>query len=241
MTPGEHRGNVPHDRLTPDQVLNCWRNGDYKVHGYLAALLRAMKRVGWRIRIDNVQAFCEQWEIAESSFYRAKAKLISQGRLKEYIKGVLEIWIVENKPIPLDPTENSLKNENKLPEMRDSPKNESAALKNENQILKNESQILKNESTTLKNERNTPLNPIQSQPCGDLPDLFQIYSDLDYLSLSHPPNPESESESKQDESEAEDPILTTQIDTEVDQSQESNIRDEDLIQFVIQKNPGADR
>ena len=96
MTTQEIKGErSPHSRRTAEQVRAGWLLGDYTAPGYLHELFFAMKKAGWAIHIPNVAAFCNEWAIGERRFYRAKAKLIAQGRLEERIKGSLEVWIVE--------------------------------------------------------------------------------------------------------------------------------------------------
>lgn len=78
---------TPHSRRTAEQVRESWRLGDYTPHGYLFSLLESIKASGLPIAIDNVNEFCEKWEIQRRAFYRAKAKLVVQGRLEEKIIG----------------------------------------------------------------------------------------------------------------------------------------------------------
>lgn len=78
---------APHSRRTADQVRHNWRLGDYTPHGYLFSLLESLKASGLPIAIDSVDEFCKEWEINRRAFYRAKAKLITQGRLEEKIIG----------------------------------------------------------------------------------------------------------------------------------------------------------
>jgi len=82
---------VPHSRRTAQQVLESWRTGDYTPHGYLFSLLESMKASGLSIAIDSVPEFCKIWEIDKRAFYRAKAKLVVQGRLEEKIIGKVEL------------------------------------------------------------------------------------------------------------------------------------------------------
>ncbi|WP_416667911.1 hypothetical protein [Egbenema bharatensis] len=100
-SPGNHR-KPGHKRLTPEQVKQHWKLGDYTASGYLIHLLGALKRDGWVVDIPNVAEFCQLWEIGERRFYRAKAKLIEQGRLGERIKGRLKLWIItDTELIPI--------------------------------------------------------------------------------------------------------------------------------------------
>ncbi|NEP15434.1 MAG: hypothetical protein F6J97_00855 [Leptolyngbya sp. SIO4C1] len=89
----QDRVKEPHLRLTPLEVFELWKQGDYTPKGYLYHLILAQRRVGWWWRIDNVTEFCRQWEIPRSTFYRAKAALIAEGKLQENIIGAVELCI----------------------------------------------------------------------------------------------------------------------------------------------------
>lgn len=91
--------SIPHKRLTADQVKRNWLLGDYTASGYLYHLIGALRKDGWPLLIDNVDEFCQEWEISRRSFYRAKAKLIVQGRINEEIIGKVKIWINDQPTI----------------------------------------------------------------------------------------------------------------------------------------------
>ena len=96
MTDSQHpvdtRGQ-PHLRLTPEQVLENWRQRFYTPPGYLYHLILALRREGWWYRINNVAQFCRDWEINRRTFYRAKAELITRGLLEEHIIGSLDLRV----------------------------------------------------------------------------------------------------------------------------------------------------
>jgi hypothetical protein len=100
--PVKNAKTTPHARRTSEQVKEKWNLGDYTASGYLVELFSAMKKEGWTIAIPNVAAFCEEWNIGERRFYRAKARLISEGRLKERIKGALEVRLIPTGDCKLD-------------------------------------------------------------------------------------------------------------------------------------------
>jgi hypothetical protein len=94
QTASERKKSQPHLRRTIDQVKEKWRLGDYTPSGYLVELFSAMKAEGFAIVIRNVQAFCEEWGLSRRTFFRAKATLVSQGRLDEEIQGTLIVRLI---------------------------------------------------------------------------------------------------------------------------------------------------
>jgi len=60
--------------------------------------VRALRKDGWKLKIDSVESFCQEWVITRSSFYRAKAKLISLHLIQEEIQGPLELWAKPTNP-----------------------------------------------------------------------------------------------------------------------------------------------
>jgi hypothetical protein len=103
----------PHARFTAEQIKAKWLVGDYTAQGYLFDLIKALRKDGWHLGIDDVDAFCEEWQISRRSFYRAKAKLISQGRIEEKITGRIELWIEPNpKIVPLREGDSDLSDDN---------------------------------------------------------------------------------------------------------------------------------
>ena len=82
-----------HLRLTPEEVLENWRNHFYTPAGYLYHLILALRREGWWFRIDNVSKFCRKWELNRRTFYRVKAELIVLGKLEENITGSIDLRI----------------------------------------------------------------------------------------------------------------------------------------------------
>jgi len=84
---------APHLRLTPEEVLENWRNHFYTPAGYLYHLILALRREGWWYRIDNISDFCRKWELNRRTFYRVKAELILMGRLEESITGNIDLRI----------------------------------------------------------------------------------------------------------------------------------------------------
>lgn len=84
---------APHLRLTPEEVLENWRNHFYTPAGYLYHLILALRREGWWYRIDNISDFCRKWELNRRTFYRVKAELILIGKLEESITGNIDLRI----------------------------------------------------------------------------------------------------------------------------------------------------
>jgi hypothetical protein len=96
QTPPERKKSEPHLRRTVTQVKEKWLLGDYTPSGYLVELFSAMKAEGLPIVIQHVQAFCDEWEISRRTFFRAKATLVTQGRLDEEIRGTLIVRLIPN-------------------------------------------------------------------------------------------------------------------------------------------------
>lgn len=82
-----------HLRLTPERVLQGWKAGFYTPAGYLYYLILSLRREGWWYRIENISQFCRQWQINRRTFYRAKAELVSQGKLEENMIGAIDLRI----------------------------------------------------------------------------------------------------------------------------------------------------
>ena len=68
--------------MTAEEIREAWRLGDYTSSGYLYHLICALRRDGRLRQNDTVSEFCREWEMNRRSFYKAKAKLIDQGRLE---------------------------------------------------------------------------------------------------------------------------------------------------------------
>ena len=103
----------PHLRLSAEQIKAKWLIGDYTAQGYLFDLLKSSRKDGWHFAIDDVDAFCEEWQISRRSFYRAKARLILQGRIEEKIVGRVELWIEPNpKVVPFKEGDSDPGNDN---------------------------------------------------------------------------------------------------------------------------------
>ncbi|MBE9068715.1 hypothetical protein IQ260_18880 [Leptolyngbya cf. ectocarpi LEGE 11479] len=83
--------HTPHLRLTPADVKALWEQKLFNARSYLYLLAIAHRRVEWKWQIDNVSAFCEEWNIPRRTFYKAKAALILSGLLSENIVGSLEL------------------------------------------------------------------------------------------------------------------------------------------------------
>jgi hypothetical protein len=165
----------PHLRLSAEQIKAKWLIGDYTAQGYLFDLLKSSRKDGWHFAIDDVDAFCEEWQISRRSFYRAKAKLILQGRIEEKIVGRLELWIEPNpKIVPF--------NEDDRDPDDDNPGTDCAKFGTDDD----------NSGTDCANTVTaTPLKPL-SEERSQLPsDLSQI---LNHLSLYSPPSLQPERE-----------------------------------------------
>jgi hypothetical protein len=82
-----------HLRLTPERILQGWQAGFYTPTGYLYYLILALRKEGWWYRIDNISQFCRQWQINRRTFYRAKAELVSEGKLEENVIGAIDLRV----------------------------------------------------------------------------------------------------------------------------------------------------
>ncbi|GAB4218197.1 MAG: hypothetical protein OHK0012_26010 [Synechococcales cyanobacterium] len=89
--------------MTPEDVRQDYHRGLLPDPAYLYYLIRALRKEGWRLKIESVDSFCQEWGITRSSFYRAKAKLISLHLIQEEIQGPLEVWAkpLTTPPFPL--------------------------------------------------------------------------------------------------------------------------------------------
>ncbi|NJL42520.1 MAG: hypothetical protein HC935_02215 [Pseudanabaena sp. SU_2_4] len=159
----------PHARFTAEQIKAKWLVGDYTAQGYLFDLLKSSRKDGWHFAIDDVDAFCEEWQISRRSFYRAKARLILQGRIEEKIIGRLELWIEPNpKVVPFNEGDSDPGDDNpgtgcaKFGTDDDNPGTDCARI------------------VTA-----TPLKSLPKERSSLPPDLSQI---LSHLSLSSPPS-----------------------------------------------------
>lgn len=86
----------PHARLTLEEVKDLWRSGALRASGYLYLIIKAQRRNGWRFRIQSINEFCKEFEIGRPTFYKAKAKLIHEGKMQEDISGTVDLWIPSN-------------------------------------------------------------------------------------------------------------------------------------------------
>jgi hypothetical protein len=159
----------PHARFTAEQIKAKWLVGDYTAQGYLFDLIKSSRKDGWHFAIDDVDAFCEEWQISRRSFYRAKARLILQGRIEEKIVGRVELWIEPNpKVVPF--------NEGDSDPGDDNPGTSCAKFGTDND----------NPGTSCANHVTaTPFKPLPEERSQLPPDLSQI---LNHLSLSSPPS-----------------------------------------------------
>jgi hypothetical protein len=169
------RKRSPHKRLTAEQVKQGWLLGDYTASGYLFHLIGALRRDGWQLLITDVDAFCEKWEISRASFYRAKAKLVLQGRIGEEIQGKLKLWVQQSSEV--------------LPFEKYS---DCGSLNSETANLNFENLSLNSETANLTSETAIDPKPASNGYPDNSPDLL-IRSSTD-LSQSHPPNDNPERE-----------------------------------------------
>ncbi len=143
-------------RLTVEEVKKNWQKGYYTPAGYLFHLFSAMKKQGWKITITSIKDFCQEIGLGERQFYRAKAKLISQGDLQEQIQGILVVWVTDKSVSPTDksvsPTDKSV-----------SPTDKSV------------SPTDRSVSPTDRSVSEAPLKALQGRGSSDSPDLDQIY------------------------------------------------------------------
>ncbi|MEM9092754.1 MAG: hypothetical protein AAGC93_29005 [Cyanobacteria bacterium P01_F01_bin.53] len=91
--------------LTPAAVKQGWESGEYTAKGYLYHLYLVHRQADKRWQIGNVAAFCKEWGIGRSTFYRAKAALIKDGLLRSTRNStiVLKLTTVPTgaEPLPL--------------------------------------------------------------------------------------------------------------------------------------------
>jgi len=179
---------TPHARLTAEHVKQNWLAGDYTASGYLFNLLKALKKDGWHLGIDDVDTFCLDWEISRRSFYRAKAKLILQGRIEEKIIGKVEIWICSNPKVVFlnedfddDDCDNSGVNCAKF-----GTSNDTSGTGNDTSGTSNDT------SGTTAGSNALPIKRLQ-----DPSTLIRSITDLDHLSLSCPPTASPKVERKE--------------------------------------------
>jgi hypothetical protein len=92
--------NTPFLQTQVSDLKPLWLKGIYTPHGYLYHLILCQRRAGWWLGIENVKEFCQEWEISERQFYRAKAKLIAEGFLEEKIYGRVELRINLQSSLP---------------------------------------------------------------------------------------------------------------------------------------------
>ena len=144
---------IAHSRRTTEQVRASWKLGDYSPHGYLFSLLESMKESGFPITIDSVDEFCEKWEINRRAFYRAKAKLVTQGRMEEKIIGKVVLKLTSNLT--------------SIDGDRSDPENDSFVATSD-RFVTAETQLV----------TATPFKPSNSSPSEDPPDLFRSSTDL---------------------------------------------------------------
>lgn len=82
-----------HLRILPEELREDYLKGLLPAATYLYYLIRSLRKDGWRLRIESVESFCQEWGLARSTFFRAKAKLIELGLIEEAILGPLELWV----------------------------------------------------------------------------------------------------------------------------------------------------
>jgi hypothetical protein len=201
-SPGNHR-KPGHKRLTPEQVKQHWKLGDYTASGYLIHLLGALKRDGWVVDIPNVAEFCQLWEIGERRFYRAKAKLIEQGRLGERIKGRLKLWIITDtdKVVRMDGDldEDEENSDDSSPDIDDREtdssviETDSSVIETDSSVIETDSSVIETDSSVMKTDSGDsgiPPKVLPGEALPTSPDLFQIsFRSSSSLSHSHPPHP----------------------------------------------------
>jgi hypothetical protein len=168
LSPAQKK-NSPHLRLTTEQVKHHWLLGDYSATGYLATLFAAMKREGLDIVIRSISDFCQQWSIGERRFYRAKAKLIREGRLEERIQESLIVRIVTHS----ETTDSSV------------IETDSSVIETDSSVIETDSSVIETDSHVIE----TTSIANQDKESVTSPDLFQIISDQNSLSLKPTPHP----------------------------------------------------
>ena len=84
---------APHVRLTAEDLKDLWLDKQLRSEAYLLMLLNAFKKPGFEITIDNVPAFCTEWELPTSTFYKAKAALTLAGKIDEIITGSVKLTV----------------------------------------------------------------------------------------------------------------------------------------------------
>ncbi len=164
----------PHARLTVADVKQGWLDGYFSGSGYLSLLFRSMKAEGLPIYIGNVAQFCQEWEIGERRFYRAKAKLVEQGSLEEDIQGNLVIRMVSKKRDRLY---------------------DDTAVGNSDTAVGNSDTAVSQFDTAVTT---TPSNPPDNSHSGHSPDLIQI-SNRSLSDPTHPPERDEDNFSQENE------------------------------------------
>ena len=87
--------------LTEEEVRSDWENGLSSAAKYLLEIVRVSRAIGWELNIESVPEFCDRWGMQERTFYRAKAKLISQGLLSEKIVGRVSLKITSTDKLDI--------------------------------------------------------------------------------------------------------------------------------------------
>ncbi|MBE9068716.1 hypothetical protein IQ260_18885 [Leptolyngbya cf. ectocarpi LEGE 11479] len=83
-----------HEGLTLANIKQGWEAGYYTPRGYLYHLILAYQASGSALRIESVAAFCRDWNISRSRFYKAKAALVRDGLLEEKIIGAVGLTAI---------------------------------------------------------------------------------------------------------------------------------------------------
>ncbi|MEM6518733.1 MAG: hypothetical protein AAF722_05290 [Cyanobacteria bacterium P01_C01_bin.70] len=90
MTQPNHDG----EGLTLADIKQGWEAGYYTPRGYLYHLLLAYQASGSALRIESISAFCREWNISRSRFYKAKAALVKDGLIEENIIGAVGLTAI---------------------------------------------------------------------------------------------------------------------------------------------------
>lgn len=90
-----HEQNGPYITLTAEDLKELWLEKLIHSELYLLMLLNALNNSGLEIVIENIPAFCAEWNLPVSTFYKAKASLVLKGKIDEVITGSITLTVLE--------------------------------------------------------------------------------------------------------------------------------------------------
>ncbi len=84
---------TPFFKLTWEEAIAWYKAGKLTVKGLIYASIVTQRRKGAKLVVDSVRKYCQQLDISERAFYKAKASLISDDEICIDIQGKLVIWL----------------------------------------------------------------------------------------------------------------------------------------------------